>query len=135
MAMADGGELLILAPGVCCFGEDPENDRIIRKYGYCGREKILRLLSKESDLQKSMGVAAHLIHGSSDGRFSVTYAVQNMSTQEIETVGYHGISYEDEAERYDVQTLKDGWNMMPDGEEIYFISNPALGLWISKERF
>ena len=135
MAMEDGGELLILAPGVNCFGEDSENDRIIRKYGYCGREKVLNLFQKELDLQENMGVAAHLIHGSSDGRFMITYAVQKITTQEIEAVGYRGTEYENAIQHYDVRTLKDGWNVMPDGEEIYFISNPALGLWISKERF
>ena len=44
LAMADGGELTVLAPGVERFGEDEENDRLIRKYGYVGRENVLRLV-------------------------------------------------------------------------------------------
>ena len=27
------------------------------------------------------------------------------------------------------------WSLLLDGEEIYFIPNPALGLWINRERF
>jgi hypothetical protein len=30
--------------------------------------------------------------------------------------------------------MKDGFNVMGDGEEIFYISNPALGLWSTKER-
>lgn len=34
MAIADGGELIVLAPGVHRFGEDQRIDELIRKYGY-----------------------------------------------------------------------------------------------------
>lgn len=133
MAMADGGELLILAPGVRCFGEDETNDAIIRRYGYCGREKVLELFGTEKLLRENMGAAAHLIHGSSDGRFSVTYAVKEISKEEIENVHFQAVDYDAAAGRYDVSRLKDGWNQMEDGEEIYFVRNPALGLWAVKK--
>ncbi|MDY5648600.1 MAG: lactate racemase domain-containing protein [Lachnospiraceae bacterium] len=135
MAMADGGELLILAPGVQKFGEDEECDRVIRKYGYCGRLNILRQYRQQEDLKRNMGVAAHLIHGSSDGRFQVTYAVKRISKGEIESVHYNAADYDETAERYDPEKLEYGWNRMPDGEEIFFIPNPALGLWIDRARF
>lgn len=78
MAMADGGELIVLAPGVTKFGEDPQVDKLIRKYGYRGRLHTLEEFNKpeNQDLRDNMGAAAHLIHGSSDGRFTITYAVQ-----------------------------------------------------------
>lgn len=136
MAMADGGELLILAPGVERFGEDEEVDRLIRKYGYRGRMHTLEEFEKpeNADLRANMGAAAHLIHGSSDGRFSITYAVRDISREEIEGVGFASADYDEAAKRYDPAGLRYGYNTV-DGEEIYFIPNPALGLWIDRERF
>ncbi len=136
MAMADGGELIILAPGVHQFGEDPEVDRLIRKYGYRGRMNILSAFRQPAneDLRVNMGAAAHLIHGSSDGRFSITYAVKSISKEEIQDVGFRAADYDETAKKYDPRLLKYGYNTV-DGEEIYFIPNPALGLWIDRERF
>ena len=135
MAMADGGELIVLAPGVRKFGEDPVQDEIIRKYGYPGRLKILELFRKNKELRENMGTAAHLIHGSSDGRFTVTYAVKEISRGEIESVHFQSASYDEMIKRYPPEELRYGWNLMPDGEEIFFIPNPALGLWADRSRF
>jgi len=129
LAMEHGGALLILAPGVNKFGEDPENDKLIRKYGYAGRENVLALFRDNEDLRMNQSVPAHLIHGSSDGNFSVTYATKHLSREEVEGVHFQYQPYDEAAERYDPEKLQDGFNTMPDGEEIYFISNPALGLW------
>ena len=134
MAIADGGRLLVLAPGVTRFGEDPENDRLIRKYGYAGREKILSLFGENDDLQANQSVPAHLIHGSSDGRFSITYATRHLSREEVEGVGFSYIPYEEAVKVYDPAVLKEGFNTV-DGEEIYYIPNPALGLWADRGRF
>ena len=82
-----------------------------------------------------MGAAAHLIHGSSDGRFNITYAVKDISREEIESVGFQAANYDEMARRYDIGKLRYGWNKMPDGEEIFYIPNPALGLWIDKNKF
>ena len=127
MAIADGGELIVLAPAVAHFGEDTENDRLIRKYGYCGRENILKLV-ENPDLKANLSVAAHLIHGSSDGRFSITYCTKLLTEDEVRGVGFNYIPYDEAAAKYDPAVLKDGWNTV-DGEEIFYISNPALGLW------
>ena len=135
MAIADGGELLVLAPGIERFGEDQTIDGLIRKYGYRGRLQILKDFKENEDLQQNMGAAAHLIHGSSDGRFQITYAVKNISRKEVEGVGFAAADYDEMARRYDPEKLAYGYNTMPDGEEIYFIPNPALGLWIDKSRF
>jgi len=137
MAMADGGELIVLAPAVESFGEADIQDEIIRKYGYKGRLETLDKSNKpeNSDLRENMGAAAHLIHGSSDGRFSITYAVKNISKEEIESVGFKAADYDEMVNRYNPETLSYGYNTMDDGEEVYFVPNPALGLWIDKERF
>ena len=139
MAIADGGELLVLAPGIERFGEDLQVDKLIRKYGYKGRLNTLEQFEKpeNQDLRDNMGAAAHLIHGSSDDRFAITYAVkpENITREEIEGVGFGYADYDEMAARYNPQTLEYGYNTMPDGEEIYFIPNPALGLWINKEKF
>ena len=137
MAIADGGELLVLAPGVERFGEDLTVDKLIRKYGYRGRVHTLEQFEKaeNEDLRSNMGAAAHLIHGSSDGRFTITYAVKNISREEIEGVGFQSADYDEMVRRYDPEKLQYGYNTLPDGEEIYFIPNPALGLWITREKF
>ena len=57
MAIEDNGDLIVLAPGVRKFGEDNENDRLIRKYGYVGREKILKMVMENEDLQNNLSVA------------------------------------------------------------------------------
>ncbi len=136
MAMADGGELIVLAPGVRHFGEDETNDALIRKYGYKGRLQTLEVFRspEAADLRANMGVAAHLIHGSSDGRFSITYCVKEITREEIEGVGFKSADYDEMARKYDPARLRYGYNTV-DGEEIYFIPNPALGLWINRERF
>ncbi len=136
MAMADGGELIILAPGVERFGEDGKVDELIRKYGYRGRLKTLEEFKKpeNTDLRENMGAAAHLIHGSSDGRFTITYAVKNISKEEITSVGFNAADYDELAEKYNPDRLQYGYNEV-DGEEIYYIPNPALGLWINREKF
>ena len=136
MAMADGGDLIILAPGVERFGEDDIVDGLIRKYGYRGRIHTLEEFRKpeNGDLRANMGAAAHLIHGSSDGRFSITYAVKNITRAEIESVGFNSADYDTMAKLYDPSKLSYGKNTVC-GEEIYYIPNPALGLWINREKF
>ena len=136
MAMADGGELIILAPGVERFGEDDRVDQLIRKYGYRGRLHTLEEFKKpeNDDLRENMGAAAHLIHGSSDGRFSITYAVKEITQEEIASVGFGAADYDETVKKYDPAKLQYGYNVV-DGEEIYFIPNPALGLWINREKF
>ena len=136
MAMADGGELIVLAPGVERFGEDDQVDKLVRKYGYRGRLHILEAFKKpeNQDLRDNMGAAAHLIHGSSDGRFTITYAVKAIAREEMEAVGFLAADYDEMAEKYDPHALQYGYNDV-DGEQIYFIPNPALGLWIDRERF
>jgi nickel-dependent lactate racemase len=135
MAIDNGGELIVLAPGLAQFGEDNEIDKLIRKYGYIGTPKVLDLVKKNSDLQENLSAAAHLIHGSSEGRFSITYCPGRISQAEIEKVNFHYADLNKILERYNPETLKDGNNTLPDGEEVFFISNPALGLWAYKSRF
>jgi len=136
MAMADGGQLIILAPGVTKFGEDAQVDLLIRKYGYKGRLNTLEQFKKpeNADLRDNMGAAAHLIHGSSDGRFEIVYAVKEISKEEIAAVGFTAADYDELAEKYNPNELQYGYNTV-DGEDIYFIPNPALGLWINREKF
>ena len=129
MAMAQGGELIILAPGVRKFGEDDENDRLIRKYGYVGRVKVLELVKENEDLQANLSVAAHLIHGSSDGRFHITYCTEKLTEQEVTDASFAYMPYCKAVELYNPAELTDGFNTLANGEEIFYISNPALGLW------
>ena len=139
MAMADGGELIVLAPALKEFGEDKQIDKLIRKYGYFGTPATLKAVEENEDLQSNLGAAAHLIHGSSEGRFSVTYCpgkgAENLSQQEIESVGFAYADLDEMTQKYNPETLKNGFNTLPNGEEIFYISNPALGLWAHPDRF
>jgi nickel-dependent lactate racemase len=135
MAMADGGELIVLAPGVSRFGEDAQIDELIRKYGYVGTERVLEAVNKYDDIKKNLSAAAHLIHGSSEGRFTITYSPGKLSKEQIEAVNFRYAELSEMEKRYRPEKLADGFNTPADGEEIYFISNPATGLWSSRERF
>lgn len=135
MAIADDGDLIVLAPGVRQFGEDAGIDKLIDKYGYVGRDRVLELYNAEEDLKTNASVAAHLIHGSSDGRFNITYAVQHLTKEDIEGVGFKYMDLEEAYKLYDPKKLKDGYNTLENGEEIFYISNPALGLWVDRAKF
>jgi nickel-dependent lactate racemase len=134
MAMADNGELIVIAPGLKEFGEDREIDRLIRKYGYRGTPATLAALKGNEELQQNLGAAAHLIHGSSEGRFSITYCPGHLTKQEIESVNFKYGDLNEALNKYKPEKLRDGFNRLPDGEDFYYISNPAVGLWSSKER-
>jgi nickel-dependent lactate racemase len=133
MAMADNGELIVLAPGLKEFGEDPEIDRLIRKYGYRGTPATLKALSENEELKQNLSAAAHLIHGSSEGRFSITYCPGHLTRSEIESVNYKYADLGIMLNKYNPYLLKDGFYKLADGEEFYLISNPAVGLWSVKK--
>jgi hypothetical protein len=125
MAIAGGGELVILAPGLDCFGEDSENDALIRRYGYRGAERIR--LAVEADgpdapgggrppdstsggIRRSLSAAAHLIHGSSEGRFTIRYCTdpaRGLGREDIESVGYAWGNLDEAIARY-VPELRNG---------------------------
>ncbi|MDO5748974.1 MAG: lactate racemase domain-containing protein [Planctomycetia bacterium] len=134
MAMADGGELLIIAPGLRRFGEQPDVDELIRKYGYSGTENVMKLWRTEPILQDLTHGTAHLIHGSSEGRFKITYAPGHLTKEEVESVCFGYADLEETLKRYNPATMKNGFNVMPDGEEVYFISTPSAGLWTTAEK-
>ncbi|HAJ98873.1 MAG TPA: D-mannonate epimerase [Bacteroidales bacterium] len=135
MAIADGGELIVLAPGLKEFGEDKQIDSLIRKYGYRTTPEVLQYTRENADLQNNLSAAAHLIHGSSENRFSITYCPGCLTQREIESVNFGYAPLNEMLQNYNPETLKDGFNVMPDGEEIFFVSNPALGLWACSDRF
>jgi nickel-dependent lactate racemase len=134
MAIADRGQLIVLAPGVKTFGEDPQIDVLIRKYGYRTTPEIMRFMQENADLQGNLSAAAHLIHGSSEGRFDVTYCPGELTRHEVESVGYGYADLHETMQRYDPKKLNDGWDTLADGERVYYISNPALGLWAYEGR-
>jgi nickel-dependent lactate racemase len=135
MAIADGGELIVLAPALKEFGEDKQIDALIRKYGYVGTPRVLELVSQSEELKNNLSAAAHLIHGSSEGRFSITYCPGQLTKQEIESVNFQYADIQTMTKKYDPAKLHDGMNTIPGGEKIFFISNPALGLWAHRGRF
>jgi nickel-dependent lactate racemase len=135
MAIADDGELIVLAPGLKEFGEDKEIDRLIRKYGYVTTLQILQYVEENDELENNLAAAAHLIHGSSEERFKITYCPGHLTKEEIESVNFSSAGLDDMLKKYNPEKLKDGFNTMPSGEEIFYISNPALGLWSHKDKF
>jgi nickel-dependent lactate racemase len=133
MALADDAELIILAPGVHEFGEDKGIDLLIRKYGYRGTPHTLKAVKDNADLGSDLSAAAHLIHASSEGRFKITWCPGHLTKQEIEGVGFSYGDLQQMTSKYDPQKLNQGWNVV-DGEEIFFIGNPGLGLWANRSR-
>jgi nickel-dependent lactate racemase len=134
MAMATGGELIILAPGVGTFGEDPKIDRLIRRYGYRGTSHTLEMVRKNPELARNLAAAAHLIHGSPEGRFRITYCPGKLTCEDTEAVGFAFGELAQMRERYDPARLRDGWNDVC-GERVFFVSNPGLGLWALRSQF
>ncbi|MFY9804538.1 MAG: lactate racemase domain-containing protein [Candidatus Acidiferrales bacterium] len=134
MAMADGGELLILAPGVRTFGEDARIDKLIRKYGYRGTPATLKMVAENADLAADLSAAAHLIHGSSEGRFRIVWCPGHLTREEVQGVGFEYGDLNHMLKHYVPARLKQGWNELG-GEKFYFIENPGLGLWASAGRF
>jgi nickel-dependent lactate racemase len=134
MALADGAELIVLAPEVHEFGEDKTIDKLIRKYGYCGTPATLEAVKNDPDLAGNLSAAAHLIHGSSEGRFTIRYCPGHLTREEIEAAHFEYGDLAEYMKKYDPTVLKDGWNVV-DGEEIFYISNPGLGLWAYEGRF
>jgi len=134
MALENGGELIILAPGVREFGEDPLIDRLIRKYGYHGTEATLAMVSENDDLAANLSAAAHLIHGSSEDRFHIVWCPGHLTREEVEQVGFQYAEPAKMMKLYDPAKLQQGWNCVQ-GEEIFFIDNPGLGLWAERNRF
>ena len=135
MAIADGGELIILAPGVHTFGEDTEIDRLIRAYGYTGSDTILRAVGREDELKRNLSAAAHLIHGSSEGRFSIRYCPGELTEQEITSAGYLYGDLKEYTALCMNEGLADGYHLDREGHPFYYISNPAIGLWAHEGRF
>ena len=133
MALADGADLIVLAPGVREFGEDKCIDGLIRKYGYRGTPATLAAVEANQDIAAELGAAAHLIHASSEGRFNITWCPGKLSRKEIEGVGFSYGDYAQMSERYDPDKLSQGRNQL-NGEEIFFIGNPGLGLWAHQSR-
>jgi nickel-dependent lactate racemase len=129
MAIADDGELVILAPALERFGEDLNIDMLIRKYGYRSKNEIIDLTHKNKELGENLSAAAHLIHGSSEGRFTIRYCPgKKLSRKEIASVGFQWGDLREIQERYDTGKLSSGWNTV-EGERIFYVPNPALGLW------
>ena len=133
MALADGAELIILAPGVREFGEDKGIDGLIRKYGYRGTPCTLKAVKENADLGSDLSAAAHLIHASSEGRFKITWCPGHLTKEEIEGVGFNYGDLKEMTAQYDPQKLKYRWNQV-DGEEVFFVPNPGLGLWAHPSR-
>ena len=132
MAVADGGELTVIAPGVRTFGEDSRVDRLIRRYGYRGTPATLEAARQDPELRDNLSAAAHLIHGSSEGRFRIVYATSPslMSRREVEAAGFEWRDVSDVLRQYPPRKLREGAN---DG--FYYVSCPAMGLWATRDRF
>jgi hypothetical protein len=136
MAMADGGQLIVVGPGVTRFGEDPKIDALIRKYGYAGTTQVVAAVSSDDELKNNLAAAAHLIHGSTEDRFDVTYCpAPQLSQTEIEEIGYSFDNCDRVASEFQLDAATPGWNEDSSGEPFYFIENPGLGLWSTQQRF
>lgn len=134
LALEDSAEIIVIAPGINRFGMDQDSDRIIKKYGYVGEEKIIDCIKKDDDLRKNLYTAAHIIKSSSEKKLKITYASPGLTEDEVISVNYNYLDYNEAIERYHPNYLKNGWNKLEDGEEFYFICNPETGLWVNNDK-
>jgi hypothetical protein len=139
MAIADGGELVVLAPGVHRFGEDELIDRLIRRHGYRGTAAALAGVRSDPELAANLGAAAHLIHGSSEGRFRIVWCTDpasgGLTRDEVESVGYEWRSLPEELTLAGVDgSAPTGPRRDADGREFFYVGNPAMGLWSTAAR-
>ena len=139
MALADGGDLIVLAPAISRFGEDPEIDALIRRHGYRGTPAALDAMRSDPELAANLGAVAHLIHGSSEGRFRIVYCTDpttgGLTREEIEGVGYAWRPLPEELDRLGITGgTPTGERTDRDGAPFTHISNPALGLWTARSR-
>ena len=139
MALADDGELVVLAPGVVRFGEDPAVDVLIRRNGYRGTAAVLEAVEADPELAANLGAAAHLIHGSSEGRFRITYCTDpergGLSPDELEQVGYGWRPLAAELALLGVEdSTPSGPRVDREGRPFVHLANPALGLWAAAGR-
>lgn len=135
IAVENGGQIVIIAPGLNTIGEDEEFDRLMRKYGYVGKDQIMEYVEKNDDLKDNLAAPAHLIHGSTEGRFQVTYASDRITREEIEAVNFNYMSMKQAREIYEPKNLSPGYNTLKDGNQVYYIENPGVGLWVNQEQF
>jgi nickel-dependent lactate racemase len=133
MAIADDGELLIIAPGLKRFGEQADVDALIRKYGYCGTPRVMELYRQQADMQDLAHASAHLIHGSSEGRFKITYAPGHLSRADMQQVHFQFADLNETLARYPIDKMKEGFNDVG-GERVYFIPTPSAGLWATRAK-
>ncbi|MCI0361975.1 MAG: hypothetical protein L0211_26120, partial [Planctomycetaceae bacterium] len=133
MALADDGELVIIAPGLKRFGEQKDVDALIRKYGYCGTSRVMELYRSSADMQDLAHATAHLIHGSSEGRFRITYAPGHLTRADVEQVNFQYADLAGTLSRYPIGELREGFNDVG-GERVFFIPTPSAGLWATREK-
>ena len=88
---------------------------------------------EKKELQDLTHATAHLIHGSSEARFKITYAPGHLTKEEIESVNYNYLDYNEAIKMYSPDKLTNGFNTLSNGDEIYFISTPSAGLWTTKD--
>jgi hypothetical protein len=134
MALADGAELVVLAPGVKEFGEDATIDKLIRQFGYRGTRATLEAVAKSEELAANLSAAAHLIHGSSEGRFTIAYCPGGLSRDEITAAGFQYGDLKCALAKYNPARMKLGYNTVGT-EDVFFVPNPGLGLWAHRDRF
>ena len=135
MCIADGGELIIICPGIRAFAENSFADSFIRKYGYRSKQELLDIVEKSGEMEDYMLPLSQMILSDTGKRFKVTYAAKDISREELESVYCNWISYEDVIKKYDPESLQEGENILPDGEEIFYVHKPAQGLWSEINRF
>lgn len=133
LAMADNGHLVIIGPGVSEFGEDETIDKLIRKYGYHGTSAVLDYVKQDNMMSTNLGVPAHLIHGSTEGRFNVTWCPGHISREEIEKAGFNYADYHYMSQHFSINSLKEGYNTTNNGT-VYYNTNPGAGLWAVKNK-
>jgi nickel-dependent lactate racemase len=133
MAIRDGGELIVVAPGVSHFGEDSKADALIRRIGYRGRDYALGRMAVDPELAGERSVVAHSLHGSSEGRFTIAYAATQLTKDELQSVGFEAAPVDRWSRYFFGDTHPMGVHEI-EGVTTLFVDDPGQGLWMSRDR-
>jgi len=71
----------------------------------------MEAMKNDTDLKNNLSAVAHLIRGSSEGRFSITYCPGHLSKSEVERVGFKYDDLKTTQQKCNFETLKDGWRL------------------------
>lgn len=134
MCLADGGELILLAPGIERLAADDAPLAVYRRTGYLGAAELRERQRTDPELGNEPWLATHLLNGSTNGRSKIYHALDGIDAETLRALNLWPMELEETLFRYRPAKAKAGWNITNEGEKFFFIPDPTAGLWSTKKR-